>query len=121
MISKIGFVTLAVADQDVMAEFFVDTLGFAKTVDAEMWPGARWVQVTPPDAQTALVLERAADFGREPDKQYPLGFSCADLAETHARLTAAGVPVTEPETHPWGSFIKVTDPEGREFVVNDKG
>lgn len=68
MISKIGFVTLAVTDQDVMARFFVDKLGFTKTIDAEMWPGARSVQVTPPGAQTSLVLSRATDFGREPDK-----------------------------------------------------
>jgi lactoylglutathione lyase len=121
MISRIGFATVVVADQDVMAEFFVDKLGFTKIMDEEMWPGARWVQVTPPGAQTALVLTRAADFGREPDKQYAAGFSCADLRKTYQRLVDAGVTVTEPLTEPWGSFLKVTDPEGREFLVNDKG
>lgn len=36
-------------------------------------------------------------------------------------MSDAGVPVSEPVTEPWGSFIKVTDPEGREFLVNDQG
>jgi lactoylglutathione lyase len=120
MISRIGFVTLAVADQDVMADFFVGRLGFTKTVDAEMWPGARWVEVTPPEGGTALVLERAADFGREPDTHYPAGFSCVDLRSTYESLRAAGVAVTEPVDEPWGSYLKVTDPEGRQLLVNDR-
>ncbi len=121
MITRIATAILAVADQDQMAAFFVDRLGFTKTIDAEMWPGARWVEVTPLDGGTGLVLSAAKDFGREPDPQYPMTFACADLAATAAQLRAAGVEVTEPVTEGWGSYIRVTDPEGRQLLVSDRG
>lgn len=120
MISRIGVAVVAVADQDVMKAFFVDKLGFTLTTDAEMWPGARWVEVAPPGGGTGLVLSAAKDFDRDPDPQYPMTFSCADLAATAAELAAAGVEVTEPVSEPWGTFIRVTDPEGRELLVNDR-
>ncbi len=112
---------LAVADQDVMLAFFVDRLGFEKRTDAEMWPGARWVEVTPPGGGTGLVLNRAADFGGEPDARYPMLFGCQDLAGTVEELQAAGLTVTDPVTESWGSYARVTDPEGRELMINDLG
>lgn len=119
MITRISSATLAVTDQDVMLDFFVGTLGFEPVTDAEMWPGARWVEVRPPGAATGLVLSRAADFGREPDPAYPMVFACADLAATAERYRAAGATVTDPVHEPWGNFIRVTDPEGRELLVSD--
>ena len=104
MITRIATAILAVADQDEMVEFFVERLGFTKTIDAEMWPGARWVEVAPPGGGTGLVLSAAKDFGREPDPQYPMTFGCADLVATAAQLQEAGVEVTEPVTEGWGSY-----------------
>ena len=120
MISRVATAILAVADQDVMAAFFVDALGFEKVRDAEMWPGARWVEVAPPGGGTGVVLSAAKDFGRDPDVAYPMTFACADLATTAEQLRAAGVEATEPVTEPWGSYIRVTDPEGRQLLVNDR-
>ena len=121
MISRVAAAILAVADQDVMAAFFVEKLGFATTTDAEMWPGARWVEVAPPGAATGLVLSPAAAFDRDPDTAYPMTFACADPATTAAELRAAGVEVTDPVSEPWGTYIRVTDPEGRQLLVNDRG
>jgi lactoylglutathione lyase len=120
VISRIASAILAVADQDEMVAFFVDRLGFAKTTDGQMWPGARWVEVTPPGGGTGLVLNAARDFGREPDVQYPVTFASPDLAATVAQLQAAGVEVTDPVTEPWGSFVRATDPEGRQLLVTDR-
>ncbi len=119
MISRIHWAVLAVADQNTMVEFFVDKLGFEIRTDAEMWPGARWVEVAPKGERTGLVLNRAADFGGEPSTEYPVGFSCVDLKATVEQLRAAGVTVTDPVTEPWGSYIRITDPEDRDFLVND--
>jgi predicted enzyme related to lactoylglutathione lyase len=121
VITRIATAILAVADQDQMAAFFVDRLGFTKTIDAEMWPGARWVEVTPPGGGAGLVLSAAKDFGRDPDPQYPMTFGCAELAATAAQLRAAGIEVTEPVTESWGSYVRVTDPEGRQLLVTDRG
>lgn len=85
-----------------------------------MWPGARWVEVSPPGGGTGLVLNTAKDFGREPDGGYPMTFACADLMGTVAELRAAGVEVTDPVTESWGSYVHVTDPEGRQLLVNDR-
>ena len=120
MISRVATAILAVADQDEMAAFFVGRLGFEKVVDAEMWPGARWVEVVPPGGGTGIVLSAAKEFGREPDTAYPMTFACADLAATADELRSAGLEVTEPVTEPWGSYIRVTDPEGRRLLVNDR-
>jgi predicted enzyme related to lactoylglutathione lyase len=119
MITGIHWAMLAVADQATMVEFFVDKLGFEKRTDAEMWPGARWIEVAPKGQRTGLVLSSAAAFGREPSTEYPVGFSCADLPGTVEQLRAAGIPVTEPVTEAWGTYIRITDPEDRDFLVND--
>jgi lactoylglutathione lyase len=121
VISRIASAVVVVADQETMAAFFVTKLGFEKTVDAEMWPGARWVEVTPPHGGTGLVLSAAKDFEREPDTTYPMTFACSDPAATAAELRAAGVEVSGPVTEPWGTYIRVTDPEGRQLLVNDRG
>jgi lactoylglutathione lyase len=108
---------LTVADQDVMIEFFVSKLGFELSTDAEMWPGARWVDLTPPGAQTRLVLNAAKDFGREPDAGYPMVFETADIEAEATRLRGVGLDVTGPKTEPWGTFLTVGDPEGRELMI----
>jgi predicted enzyme related to lactoylglutathione lyase len=121
MITRIHWAMLAVADQDTMVEFFVDKLGFDKRTDAEMWPGARWIEVAPKGERTGLVLSSAAAFGREPSTEYPVGFSCADLPGTVEQLRAAGVTVTDPVTEPWGTYVRITDPEARQLLVTDHG
>jgi len=35
-------------------------------------------------------------------------------------LRAAGVEVIDPVTESWGSYVQVTDPEGRQLLVNDR-
>ncbi|OLT13087.1 hypothetical protein BJF78_22840 [Pseudonocardia sp. CNS-139] len=119
MIGRIASAVVVVADQDVMLEFF-GRLGFALVRDAEMWPGARWVELAAPEGGSNLVLSSAKDFDREPDTQYPMTFAAADLAATAAELRAAGVEVTDVVTEPWGSYVRVTDPEGRQLLVNDR-
>ena len=120
MITRIDVATVGVADQDVIADFFVDKLGFTKTTDEEMWPGSRWVEVAPPEGRTALTILKAADFERQPDPVYPVTFSCDDLQSTAAALREGGVEVSDPVSEPWGSYFQVTDPEGRMFLINDK-
>lgn len=117
MIDRIAWATIAVADQDGMQDFFVNVLGFSIKTDAEMWPGARWLEVIPPGAETGLVLSRASDFGREPDKHYPIGLVSRDLAAVVAAARERGLTATEPASEGWGTSVRVTDPEGRELLV----
>lgn len=113
---RVSGAILAVADQDVMLEFF-GRLGFETVTDAEMWPGARWVAVRPPGAETSVVLSRAADFGREPDAGYPMVFAVDDLARFVESTRAAGIEVSDPKVEGWATFVNVRDPEGRDLLV----
>jgi uncharacterized glyoxalase superfamily protein PhnB len=66
------------------------------------------------------MLASAAGFGKHDriGASADIVLHTGDVAALHQRLTAAGVPVTEPETQAWGTFIKVTDPDGLDIVVS---
>ncbi|MBO0805354.1 MAG: VOC family protein [Nocardiopsaceae bacterium] len=122
MISSIDLVSLYVADQERSRAFYADTLGFTVTTDVPMGPQGRWIEVAPPGGQTGFILADAAGFGKADriGNSADVTFKCADVRELHRDLVAKGVPVTEPETKEWGSFIKFTDPDGHQFVVSEK-
>ena len=122
MITELHTVALYVADQDRAKEFYVDTLGFELGADQPS-PGGigRWIEVAPPGAQTSFMLADAAGW----NKQDRIGDSadvtlrCDDARALHAELSAKGVPVTEPQTQRFGTFIDITDPDGHRLRVVD--
>ncbi|MFC6022955.1 glyoxalase superfamily protein [Plantactinospora solaniradicis] len=122
MITNLNTVSLYVRDQQQAKQFYVDTLGFELTTDADMGEMGRWIEVAPKGARTGVVLADAAAF----DKQDRVGRSadvtlhCSDVHALHAELAGKGVPVTEPETQQWGTFIKVTDPDGHELLISQQ-
>lgn len=118
MITTIDVTILYVGDQDRMLGFMAEKLGFEKTIEAPMGPRGRWLEVRPKGARTCLALLAASAFDRQPDEDYPATFSCDDLERTRAELGAAGVEVSEPVTEPWGTYIQVSDPEGRKMIVH---
>ncbi|GAA5178990.1 hypothetical protein GCM10023322_07570 [Rugosimonospora acidiphila] len=114
--------SLYVADQQRARDFYVDTLGFEVTEDADLGDQGRWIEVTPPGARTALVLADAAGFGRTDRVGEPadVTLNCSDADALHADLAARGVKVTEPEQQPWGTFFTLTDPDGHEIVISQE-
>jgi predicted enzyme related to lactoylglutathione lyase len=44
---------------------------------------------------------------------------CDDAQKTYDELKAAGVPVEGPFKEPWSTWVKVTDPDGNDFVVGE--
>ncbi|MGP4027106.1 VOC family protein [Actinomadura sp. 3N407] len=121
MITHVNHAVMYVGDQQRSLEFYVDKLGFTKTVDAEMWPGARWIEVLPPGGQTSIVLSSAAEFGKQPGEGAYLTFTCDDVDATVRQLRDAGVTVTDPVREPWGTYIKATDPDGHEVQISQQG
>jgi catechol 2,3-dioxygenase-like lactoylglutathione lyase family enzyme len=120
MITKVNTVTLYVGDQDKSRDFYVGQLGFQVRREADMGPMGRWLEVAPEGAETGFMLASAAAFGK-PDRigtSADLVLHTDDVAGLHERLTKAGIPVTGPETQAWGTFVKVTDPDGLVFVVS---
>ena len=78
--------TVEVADQDRALAFYRDVLGCEVRVDAELWPGGRWLEVAPPGSDVGIaLLTRASGF--------PIGvrYGTRDADAAHAALREAGV------------------------------
>jgi catechol 2,3-dioxygenase-like lactoylglutathione lyase family enzyme len=54
-------VAVPVKNQDRAVEFYVDTLGFEKRLDAPIGEGLRWIEVAPPGAGVSIALSPASD------------------------------------------------------------
>jgi lactoylglutathione lyase len=104
VISHVSVAVMYVADQDKSLDFYVGKFGFAKKIDEEMWPGARWVEVVPPKGQTSIVLSSAAAFDKQPGEGAYLTFACDDIHSTVKELRERGVTVTDPVEEPWGDI-----------------
>lgn len=122
MITELHTVALYVQDQDRAKRFYVDTLGFDLGADQAGLGGiGRWIEVAPRGARTSFMLADATGW----NKQDRVGTSadvtlrCDDARALHAELKAKGVPVTEPQTQRFGTFIDITDPDGHQLRVVD--
>jgi catechol 2,3-dioxygenase-like lactoylglutathione lyase family enzyme len=122
MISKIHSTSIAVADQDAALDFYVNTLGWEKAMDAMVGGVMRWLTVVPPGAATQLVLAARSAMGSEnlPHAGYTgISLNTPDIDATVEALKARGVTFKQPvEVMPWGD--KATwfcDLDGNEFFL----
>lgn len=56
MTTRVISVSIPVPDQDAALAFYTDVLGCEVRMDAEIWPGARLIEVVPPGSDVGLVL-----------------------------------------------------------------
>ncbi len=112
--TRVLSVSVPVSDQDTALAFYTEVLGCELRTDAELWPGARLVEVVPPGSAVSLLL-------LPPDSQIPvairLGTTDADAA--HARLREAGVTLHNPEVLRWEGvppMFAFADPDGNGLV-----
>lgn len=120
MITELHTVPMYVADQDRAKRFYVGTLGFEVGADHQgLGDIGRWIEVALKNARTSFMLADANGWnkqdliGRSPD----ITLRCEDARALHAELTAKGVPVTEPQTQRFGTFIDITDPDGHQLCA----
>lgn len=92
MTTRVLSVSVPVADQDAALKFYTDVLGCELRIDIEVWPGARLIEVVPPDSSVGLVL---LPFDSEIPIATRLGTSDAQLA--HDEIRAAGVTLHNEE------------------------
>jgi catechol 2,3-dioxygenase-like lactoylglutathione lyase family enzyme len=112
--TRVLSVSVPVADQDAALRFYTEVLGCAVRVDAEIWPGARLVEVVPPGSDVGLVL-------LPPDSPIPVAvrLGTSDAEEAYARIDAAGVTLhNDAVLHLDGAppMFAFADPEGNELV-----
>ncbi len=128
MITNPRFTTIYVRDQQRSLDFFTGPIGFTVRADQSMGPGddaPRWIEVSPPEGPTFLVLYLAG-----PDEENRVGvfgsvwFDCDDLDATFADLSAKGVefPV-EPRAADWdpsARWAQFADPDGNTYGLYPK-
>lgn len=120
MITHIASAILYVTDQDESLAFYQDVLGFEVITDADMGGGARWLEVRPAGAQTAIVLLAAAAFGRSPGEGANLTFASSNVATTVEALHSRGAEVSEPVEEPWGTYATVVGPDDQKVQFNER-
>ena len=132
MISYIHSTTVIVADQEAALDFYVNTLGWEKRIDAMMGDGYRFLTVAPVGGQAELALGPAHMFSIEPGAGITRGrgmegasgitFAVDDVEGTYQALSARGVRFTgPPEQMPWGDKATwLLDPDGNRFFFTGR-
>lgn len=129
MLTRVGTVTVQVADQDSALEFYTQKLGFEKRRDDPMGPNQRWIEVAPPGAETRILLYLAT-----PDAPGTSSYEAAkasigtptgmvlevdDIEATFSELKARGVSIKEePARQPWGWWGEFADQDGNTYGVH---
>ena len=132
MISYIHSATILVSDQERALDFYLNTLGWEKRIDAMMGDGYRFVTVAPPGGQAELALGPVAVLGGEPGVGISRGrgmegasgitFAVDDVDETYRTLAERGVRFSgPPEPMPWGDRATwLIDPDGNRFFFTGR-
>ena len=114
MTTRVLSVSIPVPDQDRALKFYTEVLGCEVRVDAEIWPGARLIEVVPPGSDVGLVL-------LPPDSPIPVAVRLAttDAQAAHDRLRDSGATLHNDEVLRWAGvppMFAFTDPDGNELV-----
>jgi lactoylglutathione lyase len=119
MIRHVSTVAVYVADQDEGLRFWTEKVGFELRAERPMGD-ARWLEVAPPGAASALVLYPKAMMPDWETRRAGVVFEVEDIEATCSRLTANGVPFAVPLTEmAWGRFASFVDTEGNEFGLRE--
>jgi lactoylglutathione lyase len=106
MIGPIKTVGINVEDQQKALDFYTQKLGFVVRRSIPMGPGASWIEVSPPGAQTSFVLYPCSMMPNWKELKPSVVFHCADVGATCHRLEGDGVRITMPPTPlPWGTSL----------------
>lgn len=115
-LSHVAFIEIHTRDVEKAIAFYTDVLGFAKTTDAPMGPGARWVELTPPGGNTRVTLMSEGNPAFSPERiGQGIGtvFEVVGFEATCAELERRGVTFEAAlRQEPWGWWAEILDPDG---------
>jgi predicted enzyme related to lactoylglutathione lyase len=121
MIKKLNFVAVPTSNQDAALAFWTEKMGLKIATDRPMGPGQRWIELTIPGAQTAVVLHTRDGQEDRVGTFFNGSFACDDVDYAYEVLQARGVEFTSPpEKQPWGTFAQFKDPDGNTFVLSSR-
>ncbi|HXY84514.1 MAG TPA: VOC family protein [Gaiellaceae bacterium] len=119
-LTRVGRVCVTVADTDRAIDFYVDTLGFEKTVDTPMGEGMRWVEVALPGTETTIALAPPPPGQSAGGGQTGICLDTTDVDADHTALKASHVDVDEEISRHGGPvppMFWLRDPDGNSLIV----
>ncbi len=120
MITNVKMVGIPVKDQQQALDFYTKTLGFKLVSDEPMGPGARWIEVVPPGAETRLTLFTPPGHENRIGTFSSIVFRCDDIEKTCEELRQRGVEFKDgPRAQPGGVMAQFLDPDGNVFVLRE--
>ena len=116
MVWKLELVVVPVTDVDRAKTFYADQLGFNVDVDSSPNENFRVVQLTPPGSACSIAFGTGITTN-PPGSVEGLQLVVTDIEAAHAQLSERGVPVSEIQDLPWGSFVYFADPDGNTWAL----
>jgi len=123
---QLEVVQVPVSEVDRARDFYTERLGFTLDVDRVVPGGMRIVQLTPPGSTCSIQLVP----GAAPLSGLTLVVS--DIVAVHAELTRLGAPLSDVihfedgrqvpghSDEPWSSMAFFTDPDGNQWIVQER-
>ncbi|MFB7462507.1 VOC family protein [Streptomyces sp. NPDC056224] len=128
-------VLVPVTDLDRAKEFYAGRLGFTVDIDAEVAPGLRVIQMTPPGSRCSIAMARGlppapGTKAMAPGALQGLQICVTNIEAARAELVGRGVDVS-PVRHvgasgwedgkggTWNAFVFFEDPDGNGWVVQE--
>ncbi len=121
-VSKLANVIVPVADQDRALQFYTEALGLEKRVDVPFGDGARWIEVAPAGADTAIAICPPGPTVTAGGRDTGISLQTDDIDSYHAQLKDRGVDV-DAEVRRFGDAVPplfwFRDPEGNTLMVTE--
>jgi lactoylglutathione lyase len=116
MITKIGTVGVYVEDQEKALKFWTEKVGFVEKDRKDMGNGSFWLEVAPPNAESALVLYPKGLMPDFPELKPSIVFMCEDIDAFCSGLKQKGVRFEkELMSLGWGKFASFLDEDGNKY------
>ena len=127
---KLETVPVPVTDVDRAKRFYSEQIGFVVDLDTQIGEGVRLVQLTPPGSGCSIHLTSGMPVG-EPGSLKGPQLVVDDIEAAHAELVGRGVDVSEVHHYDgnvrvpgkggdWNSFLAFSDPDGNDWVVQER-
>jgi predicted enzyme related to lactoylglutathione lyase len=113
---KIELVAIPVTDVDRAKAFYTEQVGFNADHDYQVTDELRFVQLTPPGSACSVVMGTGVTE-MPPGSQKGVQVVVADVEAARRELVARGVPASNLDVQPWGSFVTFSDPDGNTWSL----
>lgn len=121
MITTIGTVGIYVENQDNALKFWTEKMGFVLRDKKDMSNGMSWMEVSPPNAESRLVLYPKKLMPNFNELKPSVVFYCRNIEGFCSHLKKKGVVFSKELMQlPWGKFAAFLDEDGNEFGLREQ-